>query len=291
MKPTKKMLRQMVEAQKAAKSKKRAPKVIEQAPALDTTTASYTDAIARVMRETGLTLEHAHQALMLDPMKGDWTKAADAVAARAPHIEAKLLINGVAYPVDPSRDTGLDHTLGAGRWGHGLGLADAWPDAAWVGLLTWLGLPADPLDRAAAEHPVKRLIQRLWYEVCAGGVPEDRRPVFDARDAVRQKEYAEGFPAAAERTKEKKERARATGFGRTGEVRYAPTDALKKKDVQFGGQAALLHAAFKGVGWKPMTTAEATAGMVAAGLKTTTKPERIAAFYLCQWAKKGLLSR
>jgi hypothetical protein len=31
--------------------------------------------------------------------------------------------------------------------------------------------------------------------------------------------------------------------------------------------------------------------MVAHGLKTGTKPERIAAFYLCQWVKKQFLMR
>lgn len=259
----------------------------------DTPSSSYTDALDRVIKTAGFTLDRAYAVLMAEVPRtqGDWVAAAEAVLAAAPHIEAKLVIGGIAYPIDPGHETGLERTIGAGRWGHGRGLVDAWPDEAWVGLLVHLGLPADPLDRAAADQPVKRLVQRLWYEACAGGVPEDRRPVFDARDTVRQKEYAEGFPAAAERTKEKKERARATGFGRSGEVRYAPTAALKDKGFAPGGQAALLLVAFKTSKWTPMSTQEAAAGMVKAGLVTTTKPERIAAFYLCKWAKQGLLTR
>ena len=60
---------------------------------------------------------------------------------------------------------------------------------------------------------------------------------------------------------------------------------------ELGGQAGMLLTAFKAAAWTPLTTAMATEGMLKAGLKTSTKPERIAAFYLCQWVKKGLLNR
>ena len=205
----------------------------------------------------------------------------------SPRIECRLRIGDLSLVVDASS---LEHTLGAGRWGHGLGLVDTWPDAAWVGLLAHLKLPADPLDRMTAEQPVKRFVQRLWYEAIQGGVPEERKAVFDTRDAEKSKEYKEDFEQVKGTSEGRKERAK-TSFGRTGETHYAPTDALKAKDLKVGGQAGILLEAFKAGGFKPMTTQEATDAMVKAGLKTTTKPERIAGFYVCQWAKKGWLVR
>ncbi len=206
----------------------------------------------------------------------------------APRIETRLVVGGVGYPVDASD---LARTIGAARYGHGMGLVDAWPDAAWVGILVHLGLPSDPLDREAAGQVVRREVQRLWYEAVQGGVPEERRQVFEERDKEKAAAYTEGFGAVKEASEARRERARSVGFGRQGETKYVPTEALKKKGVKFGGQAALLLAYFKAAKFAPATTAEATAGMVAAGLKTTTKPERIAGFYLCSWCKKGLLAR
>jgi hypothetical protein len=214
----------------------------------------------------------------------------------APRIDCRLTIGETSYPVDPSS---LERTLGAGRWGHGLGLVDSWSDAAWVGLLVRLNLPADPLDRIAAEQPVKRLVQRLWYEAIAPWTlkVDDERTEADtrmtARDAAAAEKYGNGFSKIKVAATEKSTRARESfGKARGGEVRYIPTPALKDKKLALGGQAGILLDAFRAVEFKPMTTHEATDAMVKAGLKTTTKPERIAAFYLSQWAtKKGLLTK
>lgn len=120
----------------------------------------------------------------------------------APHIDCRMMINGVGYPVDPSS---LERTIGAGEWGHGRGLVDQWPEAAWVGLLTYLGLPADPLDPDVAGQPVKRLVQRVWYEAVKGEVPS--RDTFAKRDEERQEEYLEKFEGVKVAVVEKKVRA------------------------------------------------------------------------------------
>jgi hypothetical protein len=205
----------------------------------------------------------------------------------APHIECRLVVGDLAVQVDPSS---LEHTLGAGVYGHGLGLVDAWPDAAWVGLLAHLKLPADPLDRLVAEQPVKRLVQRLWYEAIKGGVPEERRVAFEARDTEHAKEYKEEFEGVKSGAEGRKERA-VKSFGRKGETVYTPTVLLKDKKLALGGQQAPLLEFFRDTKFASATTQQATDGMVAHGLKTGTKPERIAAFYLCQWVKKQFLMR
>ena len=211
----------------------------------------------------------------------------------APRIECRLVVGDVSVAVDASS---LDHTLGSGPWGHtqgyGPGLVDTWPDTAWAALLAHLKLPAFPLDREAAEKPVKRLVQRLWYEAVQGGVPEERRAVFAERDAEAVKAYKPDFEKV-EATAETRARAGARmSAARGGPTTYEPTAALKDKKLKLGGQAAILLAAFRDNGFKPMTVPEATAAMLKAGLKTTTKPERISSFYLSQWATKaGLLAR
>ena len=134
--------------------------------------------------------------------KSNYMAPAPVVDDDAPHIDCRMMINGVGYPVDPSS---LEHTIGAGEWGHGRGLVDAWPEAAWVGLLAHLGLPADPLDPEVAGQPVKRLVQRLWYEVVKGEVPS--REVFAKRDEERQEEYKEKFEGVKAAVVEKKVRA------------------------------------------------------------------------------------
>lgn len=205
----------------------------------------------------------------------------------APRIECRLLVGDLSLQIDASS---LERTLGAGRWGHGLGMVDTWPDAAWIGLLAHLKLPADPLDRNVAEQPVKRLVQQLWYTAINPAVLVDRKDAFVARDIDRQEEYKEKFTHVEGVVKGRSERAK-TSFGHKGETKYAPTDKLKAKGLTIGGQAGILLEAFKAAKFISMTTHEATEGMVAKGLKTTTKPERISAFYLCQWVKKGLLER
>ena len=205
----------------------------------------------------------------------------------APRIECRLLVGDLSLTVDPSS---LERTLGAGRWGHGLGLVDSWPDAAWVGLLAHLKLPADPLDRTVAEQPVKRLVQQLWYGAVNPTVLIDRKDAFAERDADRQEEYKEKFTHVEGVAKGRSERAK-TSFGNKGETKYAPTDKLKVKGLVLGGQQAPLLTFFKDAKWAAATSAEATAGMLAHGLKTGTDPKRISGFYLSTWCKKGLLER
>ena len=212
----------------------------------------------------------------------------------APKIECRLIVDDLSLPVDANYLTGLEHTVGGGQWGGGHawgpGLIDSWPDAAWVALLVHLGLPADPLDRSVAGPPVKRLVQQLWYDAIKGGVPEERKTAFVERDADSAKEYRGSFEAVKTAVESHKERA-VRSFGREKATAYTPTDALKSGKPSFGGQQAPLFAFFKAAKFAPATTAQAAEGMVKAGLKTTTKPERIAAFYLCAWVKKGLLTR
>ena len=219
-------------------------------------------------------------------------KLADKIAAApdAPHIECRLIVGELSVPVDASD---LCHTLGAGMWGHGDGLVDAYPDTVWSGLLAHLGLPAFPLDRTVAERPVKRLVQRLWYEAIQGRVPEERAAVFAVRDDESVERYKKDFPNVAVEAQAKSERAK-TSFGRKlgTETRYTPTDLLKDKKLVLGGQQAPLLAFFRAAKFAPATTAEATAGMLEHGLKTTTDPTRISSFYLSQWTtKKGYLTR
>ena len=207
----------------------------------------------------------------------------------APRIECRLLVGDLSLPIDAAS---LERTLGAGRWGHGFGMVDSWSDAAWVGLLAHLKLPADPLDRTVAEQPVKRLVQRLWYEAINPAVLVDRKDVFVERDNERAEEYKEKFGRVEGIAKGRSERAvKSFAKGRGGETKYVPTDKLKAKGLTIGGQAGILLEAFKAAKFASMSTHEATEGMIKAGLKTTTKPERISAFYLCQWVKKGLLER
>jgi hypothetical protein len=235
--------------------------------------------------------EAAEKKLTKKELRAKNEALADKIAAApdAPHIECRLVVGELSVPVDAAD---LCHTLGAGMWGHGEGLVDAYPDTVWAGLLAHLGLPAFPLDRAVAENPVKRLIQRLWYEAIQGHVPEERATVFTERDTAGQEKYKKDFPNVAVEAQAKSERAK-TSFGRKPgtETRYTPTEALKDKKLVLGGQQVPLLAFFKASKFAPATTAEATTGMLEHGLVTSTKPERISAFYLCAWVKRGLLTR
>jgi len=208
----------------------------------------------------------------------------------APHIECRLIVGDMSVQVDPNNFHGLDHTIGAGTYGHGKGLIDTWPEAVWTGLLVYLGLPADPLDLEAAEKPVKRLVQKLWYETMQGGVPEERKAVFDARDTEAAGEYKAGFGGIKQAATDRTERAKKS-FGRKGETIYTPTDALKDKKLELGGQQSPLLEFFRASKFAPTTAKQATDGTVAQGLKTGTKPERIVSFYLSTWCKRGLLTR
>jgi hypothetical protein len=214
----------------------------------------------------------------------------EAANADAPRIECHLLVGELSVPIDASS---LEHTLGAGQWGYGRGLVDAWPDAAWVGLLTHLGLPADPLDRTTAAQPVKRLVQKLWYAAVKGGVPDERKVEFEARDVARVEEYKASFGHVKETAEGRSERAK-TNFGKVrasiAESIYTPTAALK--DKKFTGQQAPIFDFFKSTKFTAANLSQVAAGAAAAGLKTAKQtPERVAAFYLADWTKKGLLTR
>ena len=128
-----------------------------------------------------------------------------AVDADAPRIECRLIIGDLSLPIDAAS---LEHTLGAGEYGHGRGLVDQWPEGAWTALLVHLGLPAEPLDTQVAEQPVKRLVQQLWYEAVKGGVPDTL--AFSRRDAARAKEYEENFEHVKETAETRSKTARAT---------------------------------------------------------------------------------
>ena len=210
-----------------------------------------------------------------------------AVVKDAPRIECRLLIGDLSLPVDASS---LEHTLGAGRWGHGKGLVDAWPEAAWTALLTYLELPAFPLDPIVAEQPVKRLVQRLWYEAVNPAVLEARKTTFEERDEAAKEKYENGFEHVKEGVVKK-----AAGVAKAretrGETMYTPTDALKDKKLKIGGQAGTLLDFFKSTKFAPATVQQATDGMLKAGLKTGTDPKRISSFYLSTWSRKGLLER
>lgn len=132
---------------------------------------------------------------------------ATAPDADAPRIECRLWVGDLSVTVDASS---LSHTLGCADCA-GKGLVDQWPDAVWTGLLVHLGLPADPLDRPSAEAPVKRLVQRLWYEAIKGAVPDE--PAFSKRDAAKTAEYKETFTTVKETVAVKSERAR-TNFAK-----------------------------------------------------------------------------
>ena len=220
------------------------------------------------------------------------TEAATPKERDVPFIEARMTVGGITYPVDASD---LARTIGAGSW-VGKGFVDAWPDAAWVGILAHLELPADPLDRTVAAQPVKRFVQRAWYAAIDPKMLEERKQTFDERDEARKAEYKEKFAEVKEEKTEKAVRARVSfGKARGGDgsaTKYTPTDALKAKKLVLGGQAGILLKAFRDAGFVPMTTEEATAAMLKAGLKTSTDPKRIAAFYLSQWStKRGYLTR
>jgi hypothetical protein len=157
-----------------------------------------------------------------------------------------------------------------------------------VAILAHLGLPAEFIDRTRAQWVVKRFVQRLWIGAFEPTLAEVSSARMDARDAEARAKYLAAqsiddsgvVAVAGKRPAYKMAKTHAA---------YAPTKALAKQKVK--GQAKSLLAFFKATRFAPATTAQAAAGMVAAGLKTTTAPARIAAFYLCDWAKKGWLER
>ena len=163
------------------------------------------------------------------------TAAADAkkkvVDTDVPRIECRLVVGDLSVPVDGSS---LEHTTGTAEWGpgrpYGLGLIDQWPDAAWVGLLVHLGLPADPLERSVAAAPVKRLVQQLWYEAIKGGVPDAE--VFKKRDVSSAERYEEDFVVVKDGAESRSEKAK-TNFAKIREARGdSPRTAMAGKQIR-----------------------------------------------------------
>ena len=225
-----------------------------------------------------------------DEVEESETKVAEVPAGDAPRIECRLLVGDLSLLIDA---TSLEHTLGVGNYGYGRGLVDSWPDDVWASLLAYLRLPAEPLDRDVAAQPVKRLVQRLWYEAIQGGVPDERKAAFAERDAKRAAEYAEKFDHVKETVEGKSDRARvnfAKARVNAVETVYTPTAELKDKKLSLSGQQAPILEFFRATKFAPTTTAQAVIGAVAAGLKTTKQtPERVVAFYFADWVKKGRL--
>lgn len=173
---------------------------------------------------------------------------ATAPDADAPRIECRLWVGDLSVTVDASS---LSHTLGCADCA-GKGLVDQWPDAVWTGILVHLGLPADPLDRPSAEAPVKRLVQRLWYEAIKGAVPDE--PAFSKRDAAKTAEYKETFTTVKETVAVKSERAR-TNFAKARAASGAADNSasldakitilVKKNPYREGTRAAASYEAIK----------------------------------------------
>ena len=214
------------------------------------------------------------------------TKTSKAVEA---HTEWYFTLNGLTALVDP-RD--LCKTLGAAQWGNGFGLVDSWGNDVWEAVLQHLGLPYKPLDRVAARWVMLRVVESAWIREF--GSFEQRETFesakFAARDADAKAAYLKAF-ASVEKATVGREAGIAKARVTKGETSYMPTDRLKAEGLKIGGQAATLLAFFRASKWAPTTTTQAADGMVKHGMVTTTKPARIAAFYLCQWVKNGLLER
>jgi hypothetical protein len=195
--------------------------------------------------------------------------------------ECFLVINGSSHPVDSSD---LMRTIGSGMHA-GCGLIDAWPIEAWEAILTHLSLPATSVDRKRAQWVIKRFVQKMWLAAFEPVKDDAVITRMAARDLAVCKKYLDD----SESTVSFGSAGRAVTREKVAQA-YMPTEALKSaKGLK--GQAKTLLAFFKKMKFMAATTAQAADGMVACGLKTSTAPARIAAFYLCDWAKKGWLVR
>jgi hypothetical protein len=167
-----------------------------------------------------------------------------AVPVAPPYIECRLVVGELSAPVDASD---LCHTLGSGESGYGKGLVDAYPDAIWVGLLAHLGLPAFPLDRTVAAGPVKRLVQRLWYQAVgtSSGVSQKHAVELSARrpaDTASEERYKQEFPNVVQAMSEKVERGRALATtlraARPAAAEQTITVVAKENPYKVGSKAA-----------------------------------------------------
>ena len=136
---------------------------------------------------------------------GPETERAEQSEKSALRIECTLTVGGLTVEIDASS---LAKTIGAGDFGYGQGLVDKWSDAVWIGLLKHLGLSTEPFDRAAAAQPVKRLVQKLWYEAVQPWVLE--RPVFARRDEETADAYNEKIVEVKDTKKAAAERRERT---------------------------------------------------------------------------------
>ena len=177
--------------------------------------------------------------------------AAVPVDADAPRIESRLIIGELSLPVDVSD---LCHTLGCAGSGYGRGLVDAWPDTAWAGILTHLGLPAFPLDRAVAAGPVKQLVQRLWYQAVgtSSGVSQERAAELSTRrpaDTASEERYKRDFPLVEAAVEAKVERGRAMATtlraARPAAAEQTITVVSKENPYKVGSKAAATFELFR----------------------------------------------
>ena len=201
-----------------------------------------------------------------------------------------FVLGTLRCPID-GRDLSL--TIGAAQHGYGNGLVDRWSDNVWKEILTWMGLPCDPLIRDLAQWPLKRLVQRLWMEQFDARTMELAAEKILARDNETKKAYLASFETAKSGAVEKRDRAVANlgghGFAKK-EYTYVPTDSLKKIKIALKGQQSLVFDFFKKQKWAGATCAEVTAALVAGGFKCNQDPERAIYYYLNEWRKKSWLS-
>ena len=226
-------------------------------------------------------------------------KAAEVVVPQkpAPYIHHDLtsgcyffVYEDIRCPVD---DDCLAHTLGCANYGYGRGMVDKWSDAVWQRLLRYLDLPADPIVREVAAPPIKRLVQATWMRKFSPKALEEGKETFDLRDLASVKKYKEELAEAVTAVAEKSERAKTNLVASRGERVervYTPGAALKDTKLVLTGQPQLILAYFRKSKFAPATCKQIADALVAAGLKTSQPPERVATHYLNIWKAKGWVS-
>lgn len=194
-------------------------------------------------------------------------------------------------PIDA---TDLSRTLGAGQYGYGKGMVDGWSDDIWKAILGQWELPAEPLNREIAQWPVKRFVQRIWFEEFRGRELEMKRVEFDSKDNVSRRKYLSDFASVKDVVESKSERAKTnlagkgTTFKRTlGDRTYTPTAKLKDKKLTFTGQPQLILAFWRKAKYEPANIKTIVDAVVADGLKTNQPAERVVTHYLNIWKSKG----
>lgn len=181
-----------------------------------------------------------------------------------PRIECRLVYGDHSVEVDAVR---LERTLGICEFA-GRGLIDQWPDAVWTALLHHLDLPAFPLDREVAIQPVRRLVQRLWYEAIKGGIPEESRKTFETRDAARSAAYVEDFKRVETTSTERSERAK-TNLGNLHRTSAVAGRKIKVLNAKHGAREGTKRQIGLDIILKAKTTDEALPLLQKAGCNAT----------------------